>query len=94
MEVRQRLMPIPCFPFLDLLEIRIAYVAQFHRTKKRKLEEGEIPDKISSGMDLFNNEVGIKIGKKSLHTTASDDLEFPESAPLHDEHHQSLQFHK
>lgn len=33
--------------------------------KKRRLEDGEIPDKISSEMDLFNNEVGIKIGVKS-----------------------------
>jgi len=32
--------------------------------KKRRLEDGEIPDKISSEMDLFNNEIGIKIGEK------------------------------
>jgi len=36
--------------------------------KKRRLEDGVIPDKISSEMDLFNNEIGIKIGstKNSL----------------------------
>ncbi len=31
--------------------------------KKRKLEDGVVPDKISSEMDLFNNEVGINIGE-------------------------------
>lgn len=40
--------------------------------KKRRLEDGVIPDKISSEMDLFNNEVGIKIGTKS------DDLNLKE----------------
>jgi len=29
--------------------------------KKNKKEDGEIPDKISSDMDLFNNEIGIAI---------------------------------
>ena len=33
--------------------------------KKRKLEDGEIPDKISSEMDFYNNDIGIRIGKKS-----------------------------
>ncbi len=35
--------------------------------KKRKLEDGIVPDEISSTMDLFNNEVGLKLtltGKK------------------------------
>lgn len=31
--------------------------------KKRKLEDGEIPDKVSSEMDFYNNDVGIEIGK-------------------------------
>ena len=31
--------------------------------KKGKEEDGAVPDKISSDMDFFNNEVGIKIGK-------------------------------
>ena len=31
--------------------------------KRNKLEDGVIPDKASSDMDFFNNEVGIKIGK-------------------------------
>jgi len=30
--------------------------------KKRKLEDGSLPDKQSSDMDLFNNDVGIKVG--------------------------------
>lgn len=41
--------------------------------KKRKLEDGILPDKIASEMDLYNNEVGIhliskgsKISKKAL----------------------------
>ena len=33
--------------------------------KKRRNEDGEIPDKVSSEMDLFNNDVGIKIGKNN-----------------------------
>ena len=31
--------------------------------KKGDYEDGAVPDKISSDMDFFNNEVGIKIGK-------------------------------
>lgn len=31
--------------------------------KKRKLEDGIIPDKVSSDMDYFNNDVGIDIGE-------------------------------
>ena len=31
--------------------------------KKRKLEDGVIPDKVSSEMDYFNNDVGINIGE-------------------------------
>ena len=31
--------------------------------KKNRFEEGGVPDKISSEMDLFNNDVGIQIGK-------------------------------
>ncbi|KJS05875.1 MAG: hypothetical protein VR77_07105 [Flavobacteriales bacterium BRH_c54] len=33
--------------------------------KKGKEEDGDVPDKISSDMDFFNNEVGIEIGKNS-----------------------------
>jgi len=29
--------------------------------KKRQLEDGSVPDKVSSAMDLFNNEIGAKI---------------------------------
>tara|TARA_B100000809_G_scaffold96463_1_gene95018 strand:- start:10890 stop:11507 length:618 start_codon:yes stop_codon:yes gene_type:complete len=31
--------------------------------KKRRNEDGVVPDKISSVMDLFNNNIGIEIGK-------------------------------
>lgn len=33
--------------------------------KKRKLEDGIVPDKISSTMDLFNNEVGLSLAQKN-----------------------------
>ncbi len=33
--------------------------------KKGKNEDGNLPDKISSEMDLFNNSVGLEIGNKS-----------------------------
>lgn len=33
--------------------------------KKRRLEDGEVPDKISSEMDYFNNNVGIALGKNT-----------------------------
>jgi hypothetical protein len=36
--------------------------------KKRKLEEGVVPDEISSEMDLFNNEVGISLTRKGNKT--------------------------
>ena len=32
--------------------------------KKRKLEDGVVPDKISSEMDYYNNDVGIELGKE------------------------------
>lgn len=34
--------------------------------RKGKYEDGAIPDKISSEMDFYNNDVGIEIGKKTL----------------------------
>ncbi len=34
--------------------------------KKGNKEDGSLPDKISSDMDLYNNEVGIKVGKEQL----------------------------
>jgi len=37
----------------------------FKDFKKHQLEDGVLPDKISSEMDLYNNEVGIAVGKKS-----------------------------
>ena len=37
--------------------------------KKRALEEGVVPDKISSEMDLHNNEEGLKLITKSSKTT-------------------------
>lgn len=33
--------------------------------KKRKLEDGIVPDKISSTMDLFNNEIGLSLTQKN-----------------------------
>ncbi len=33
--------------------------------KKQRLEEGKLPDKASNDMDLFNNTIGIEVGKKS-----------------------------
>jgi Domain of unknown function (DUF6973) len=33
--------------------------------KKHRNEDGALPDKISSEMDLYNNTIGIKLGKKS-----------------------------
>ncbi|WP_132791479.1 DUF6973 domain-containing protein [Tenacibaculum skagerrakense] len=36
--------------------------------KKRKLEEGLVPDEISSEMDLFNNEVGLSLTSKGNKT--------------------------
>ncbi len=32
--------------------------------KERKLEDGVVPDKISSEMDLFNNEIGLSLSEK------------------------------
>ncbi|WP_442264982.1 DUF6973 domain-containing protein [Tenacibaculum sp. ZS6-P6] len=36
--------------------------------KKRKLEEGVVPDKISSEMDLYNNEIGLTLTIKNCKT--------------------------
>jgi hypothetical protein len=42
----------------------IAYEKGNYRTyRKQRKEDGSIPDKISSAMDLFNNMIGIEIGK-------------------------------
>ena len=39
-----------------------AHEKENHQTyKKSKLEDGVVPDKISSEMDLFNNEIGLSI---------------------------------
>ncbi len=37
--------------------------------KKRKLEDGVVPDKISSTMDLFNNEIGLSLTQKNRKTS-------------------------
>lgn len=37
--------------------------------KKRKLEDGVVPDAISSEMDLFNNDFGLSLTKKGNKTT-------------------------
>jgi len=48
----------------------IAHEKGNYRTyKRRRKEDGVIPDKISSEMDLFNNNVGLVIGEK---TTTND----------------------
>ncbi len=36
--------------------------------KKRKLEEGVLPDEISSEMDLYNNEIGLSLTSKGIKT--------------------------
>ncbi|MCD8446499.1 DUF6973 domain-containing protein [Tenacibaculum finnmarkense] len=36
--------------------------------KKRKLEDGVIPDKIATTMDLFNNNIGLSLTKKGVIT--------------------------
>jgi len=41
--------------------------------KKHRLEEGTLPDKISSDMDLWNNDVGLQIGKMNA-KISSDSL--------------------
>ena len=35
----------------------------YREFKKRKAEEGVLPDSVSRAMDLFNNEIGIAIGR-------------------------------
>ena len=37
--------------------------------KERKLEDGVVPDKISSEMDLFNNDVGLTLTRKGSKTS-------------------------
>ncbi len=37
--------------------------------KKRKLEDGVVPDKISSEMDLYNNNIGLSFTKKGEKTS-------------------------
>ncbi|MEE9406504.1 MAG: hypothetical protein V3V28_00375 [Polaribacter sp.] len=37
--------------------------------KKRKLEDGVVPDEISSEMDLFNNDQGLKLTRKRSKTS-------------------------
>lgn len=43
--------------------------------KKRRLEDGEVPDKISSDMDYFNNDVGIALGKNTNENLANKVVE-------------------
>lgn len=45
--------------------------------KKRQLEDGIMPDKLSSEMDIYNNSIGIKVGdkfKKATHSLLIDKL--------------------
>lgn len=43
--------------------------------KKGKLEDGFLPDKLSSDMDLFNNQVGAKIGIKNYNSSKEKIIE-------------------
>ena len=48
------------------LSLGIAHEKGNYKTyKKGKLEDGLLPDKPSSEMDLFNNKVGVKIGSEN-----------------------------
>lgn len=38
--------------------------------KKEQLEDGFLPDKPSSDMDLFNNKIGVEIAQRNTHLTA------------------------
>ncbi|NVK51926.1 MAG: hypothetical protein HWD85_03250 [Flavobacteriaceae bacterium] len=40
--------------------------SNYKQFKKKQFEEGEIPDKISSEMDLFNNNVGLSFTEKNV----------------------------
>ena len=39
---------------------------------KHHLEDGALPDKADGDMDLFNNEIGIKFGRKNKHLSETD----------------------
>ena len=41
--------------------------------KKKRLEDGEVPDKIASEMDLYNNEIGLSLVKRR-ETISKQDL--------------------
>ena len=40
--------------------------SNYQQYKKQQLENGEIPDKISSEMDLFNNSIGVTYTEKGI----------------------------
>lgn len=40
--------------------------------KKYQLEDGYSPDKVSSDMDLFNNEIGVLVGEKNSNLTQKE----------------------
>ena len=46
--------------------------ANYRQFLKGEKEEGELPDSLSSVMDLFNNELGFKIGSSSKNSNYSD----------------------
>ena len=47
-----------------------AHEKENYRTyKERKLEDGVVPDKISSTMDLFNNDIGLSLIRKGSNTS-------------------------
>ncbi len=43
--------------------------------KKRRLEDGVVPDKINSDMDFFNNAIGIELGKTTAENIAQKVVE-------------------
>jgi hypothetical protein len=40
--------------------------SNYQQYKKKQLEDGDIPDKISSEMDLFNNKIGLSYTEKNV----------------------------
>lgn len=40
--------------------------SNYQQYKKKQLEDGDVPDKISSEMDLFNNKIGLSYTEKNV----------------------------
>jgi hypothetical protein len=50
--------------------------SNYRQFKKGKLEDGELPDSLSSVMDLQNNKTGIKIGRENKNLVLRDLIPF------------------